>query len=151
MVVDSSPIATGDQTVRDFAYCSRPDDRGLFGTPVTLERIISRQEADESPSPGKATQAGGRGRWIGLLKVSRDGLTRLKSVMGRLAQQADFDSLDMPALLNAIIADGGQIEVLYVHGHWRGVNDLEDLRSAVDFAYAQTPFDSPPENARDVT
>jgi phosphoenolpyruvate phosphomutase len=29
--------------------------------------------------------------------------------------------------------------VLYVHGHWRGVNDLEDLRSAVDFAHAQTP------------
>jgi phosphoenolpyruvate phosphomutase len=30
--------------------------------------------------------------------------------------------------------------VLYVHGHWRGVNDLEDFRQAVDFAHAQTPF-----------
>ena len=46
----------------------------------------------------------------------------------------------MPALLNALIADGAAIEVLYVHGHWRGVNDLEDFRRAVDFAHAQTPF-----------
>jgi phosphoenolpyruvate phosphomutase len=35
--------------------------------------------------------------------------------------------------------------VLYIHGHWRGVNDLEDLQRAVDFAYAQTPFGSAPE------
>ena len=44
--------------------------------------------------------------------------------------------------MNALIADGARIEVLYVHGHWRGVNDLEDFRQAVDFAHAQTPFGS---------
>jgi phosphoenolpyruvate phosphomutase len=27
-----------------------------------------------------------------------------------------------------------------VHGHWRGVNDLDDLRQAVDFAHAQGPL-----------
>jgi phosphoenolpyruvate phosphomutase len=53
----------------------------------------------------------------------------------------------MPALMNALIADGAPIEVLYVHGHWRGVNDLEDLRQAVDFAYAQTPFGTSPDGA----
>ena len=37
VVVDSSP-SDRNTTVRDFAYCSRADDRGLFGTPVTLER-----------------------------------------------------------------------------------------------------------------
>jgi phosphoenolpyruvate phosphomutase len=50
----------------------------------------------------------------------------------------------MPALLNALIAAGAAIEVLYVHGHWRGVNDLEDFRRAVDFAHAQTPYGSTP-------
>ena len=58
--------------------------------------------------------------------------------------RADFDTLDMPALLNALIAGGAAIEVLYVHGHWRGVNDLDDLRSAVDFAHAQSQFGSEP-------
>jgi NDP-sugar pyrophosphorylase family protein len=85
-----------------------------------------------------------RGRWIGLLNVSRDGLTRLKAVLARLRDRPDFDALDMPASMNALIADGAQIEVLYVHGHWRGVNDLEDFRRAVDFAHAQTPFGSTP-------
>jgi phosphoenolpyruvate phosphomutase len=85
------------------------------------------------------------GRWIGLLKVSRNGLIKLQAVMTRLRQQSDFDALDMPALMNALIADGAQIEVLYIHGHWRGVNDLDDLQHAVDFAYAQTPFGSAPE------
>ncbi len=52
----------------------------------------------------------------------------------------DFDTLDVPALLNALTAEGAAIEVLYVHGHWRGVNDLEDFHRAVDFAHAQMPF-----------
>jgi phosphoenolpyruvate phosphomutase len=46
----------------------------------------------------------------------------------------------MPALLNALIEAGEEIEVQYVHGHWRGVNDLEDFRRAGDFAHAQTPL-----------
>jgi phosphoenolpyruvate phosphomutase len=43
-------------------------------------------------------------------------------------------------LLNALIEAGEAIEVQYVHGHWRGVNDLEDFRRAGDFAHAQAPF-----------
>ena len=58
-------------------------------------------------------------------------------MLAQLQARADFDSLDMPALLNALIADGAAIEVQYVHGHWRGVNDLEDLHPAVDFAHAR--------------
>jgi phosphoenolpyruvate phosphomutase len=80
------------------------------------------------------------GRWIGLLNVSRGGIERLKRVLAQLQTRPDFDSLDMPALLNALVADGAAIEVQYVHGHWRGVNDLEDLQSAVDFAHAQAPL-----------
>jgi len=132
VVVDSSPAASSNLTVRDFAYCSRQDDRGLFGTPVLLKRVISGKQpvSDEQIS----------GRWIGMLKVSRAGVTKLKTVMTKLRERPDFDSLDMPALMNALIADGANIEVLYVHGHWRGVNDLEDFRQAVDFAHGQTPF-----------
>jgi phosphoenolpyruvate phosphomutase len=132
VVVDSSPTAANDRTMRDFAYCSRADDRGLFGSAVTLEHIVHRSAAADDA----------RGRWIGLLKVSRNGLVKLQAVMTQLRARADFDTLDMPALMNALIAAGSQIEVLYVHGHWRGVNDLEDLQRAVDFAYAQTPFGS---------
>jgi phosphoenolpyruvate phosphomutase len=130
VVVDSLMTGGSNHTVRDFAYCSRGDDRGLFGTPVLLERMTSAADPERAP----------HGRWIGLLNVSRAGLAKLKTTMKSLGGEGGFDTLDMPALLNALIAGGSKIEVIYVHGHWRGVNDLDDLRQAVDFAHAQGPF-----------
>jgi phosphoenolpyruvate phosphomutase len=135
VVVDSSASGADNRTVRDFAYCSRADDRGLFGTPVRLERIAGSREA-----PIEGAQTAAHGRWIGLVNVSRSGVPRLTRVLAQLQARPDFESLDMPALLNALIADGAAIDVQYVHGHWRGVNDLEDLHSAVDFAHAQAPL-----------
>jgi phosphoenolpyruvate phosphomutase len=140
VVVDSSPTDASNRTVRDFAYCNRSDDRGLFGTEVLLKRVVSRADA----RPDGTAEEEPQGRWIGMLNVSRKGLAQLRSVLARLRAGPDFDSLDMPALLNALIADGAAIEVLYVHGHWRGVNDLDDFRRAVDFAHSQTPFGSAP-------
>jgi len=139
VVVDSSPPGTDNRTVRDFAFCSRRDDRGLFGTPVLLSRIA--EGSGKHPGP-EAAAAGGspQGRWIGLLSVNRAGLEKLKTVLGKLQQRADFSALDMPALINGLISSGAAIEVLYVHGHWRGVNDLEDFGRAVEFAHGQTPL-----------
>jgi phosphoenolpyruvate phosphomutase len=131
VVVDSLMMGESNLTVRDFAYCSRSDDRGLFGKPVLLERVSSAADAERAP----------QGRWVGLLNVSRPGLAKIKTLIATLRADSRFDELDMPALLNALIAGGETVEVAYVHGHWRGVNDLEDLRHAVDFAHAQTPFD----------
>jgi phosphoenolpyruvate phosphomutase len=130
VVVDSLMTGSSNRTVRDFAYCSRGDDRGLFGTPVLLERVTGAADAERAP----------HGRWIGLLNVSRAGLAKLKATMKVLRGESRFDVLDMPALLNALIAGGSKIQVIYVHGHWRGVNDLDDLHQAVDFAHAQGPF-----------
>ena len=143
VVVDSAPADASNRTARDFAYCSRGDDRGLFGTPVLLQRVLSRADANGADADG----AGAHGRWIGMLNVSRQGLTKLKAVLAQLRARPDFDSLDMPALMNALIADGAEIEVVYVHGHWRGVNDLEDFRQAVDFAHGQSPFGGSPGTA----
>jgi len=137
VVVDSSPIGINNQTVRDFAYCSRGDDRGLFGTPVLLKHMDS--EAQSTFRNPAAPPVAAQGRWIGMLKVSRGGLARFNAVLSALRLRPDFDALDLPALLNALIADGAAIEVTYVHGHWRGVNDLEEFRRAGDFAHAQSP------------
>ncbi|QDQ81202.1 phosphoenolpyruvate mutase [Paraburkholderia megapolitana] len=136
VVVDSSLTQAENSSVRDFAWCSAADDRGLFGNKVLLQRISSELQGDASS--GTAPQ----GRWIGLLNVRGAGIERLKAVLAQLRERPDFDSLDIPALLNALIDAGEQVEVQYVHGHWRGVNDLEDFRRAGDFAHAQTPLAS---------
>jgi len=137
VVVDSTSVAesAANQSVRDFAWCSAADDRDLFGNKVFLRRV-SGNEADVK---GEAPH----GRWVGLLNVRGAGRERLQAVMTTLRARPDFDSLDMPALLNALIEAGEQIEVQYVHGHWRGVNDLEDFRRAGDFAHEQIPLAKP--------
>ncbi len=132
VVIDSSP-ASENASVRDFAWCSAGDDRGLFGNKVYLQRVSS-DEASQATAPG--------GRWIGLTSVRGAGRDKLKAKLAQLQTRADFDTLDMPALLNALIEDGEKIEVQFVRGHWRGVNDLEDFRRAGDFAHAQSPIGS---------
>jgi phosphoenolpyruvate phosphomutase len=127
VVVDSSQTQSANQSVRDFAHCSADDNRDLFGRKVFLQRVSSDPQTPQ-------------GRWIGLLNVRGAGRERLQKTLAQLGTRADLDTLDMPALLNALIEDGAKIEVQYVHGHWRGVNDLEDFRRAGDFAHAQAPF-----------
>jgi phosphoenolpyruvate phosphomutase len=144
LVVDSSPTGANNRTVRDFAYCSRSDDRGVFGRPVLLERVATAADAASHAQDLAASGRQAHGRWIGMLKVSRQGLTKLKEVLAALRMRPDFDTLDMPALLNALVAAGTAIAVLYVHGHWRGVNDLDDFHRAVEFAHAQAPFANAP-------
>ena len=141
VVVDSSQTQPSNQSVRDFAYCSAPDDRGLFGQKIVLRRVSS-----EAALPGGAQPDG---RWIGLLSVRGAGREKLQRMFAALRERADFDSLDMPALLNALIDAGEKIEVQYVHGHWRGVNDLDDFRRAGDFAHAQVPLAGPGPGAVD--
>ena len=128
IVVDSLPTGASNRTERDFVYCSRCDDAGLFSTPVLLEHVTSGADPQREP----------QGRWIGMLNVSWRGLAKLTEVLAELRARPDFGALDMPAL----IAHGEIIEAQYVRGHWRGVNDLEDYRLAVDFAHAQTPYGS---------
>jgi len=140
VVVDSSPTGPNNRTVRDFAYCSRPDDRDLLGTPVLLKKVAEGSGKHGAASTPEGEAAAPQGRWIGLLSVSRSGLGRLRAVLSELRRRPDFGTLDMPSLLNALLSDGAAIEVQYVHGHWRGVNDVEELGSAVEFAHGQSPL-----------
>ncbi|WP_246794342.1 phosphoenolpyruvate mutase [Burkholderia perseverans] len=131
VVVDSSLTDSPNQSVRDFALCSAADDRGLFGQKITLQRVAS-----------DAGNGAPHGRWVGLLNVRGAGVERLKAMIATLQARPDFDQLDIPALLNALVEAGEQIAVQYVHGHWRGVNDLDEFRRAGDFAHGQTPLAS---------
>ena len=134
VVVDSSQRPQAGVSASDFAYCSTDDDRALFGQKVWLESVTS--------SVGPANVATPQGRWMGLLNVRGAGRERLVATLARLQERADFNTLDMAALLNALVAAGERIEVQYVHGHWRGVNDLDELRQAGDFAHGQAPYGS---------
>ena len=123
IVVDSSaetPISGSP----DYAYCSRYDDRVMFGQDVFL-RHIAEQEAVELGKPA--------GRWIGMLRVQGNGLNWLNDSLAELQQQKNFATLTIPDLLNHLVGKGHPIHVQYIHGHWLDVNIIADIDRAGDF------------------
>ena len=125
-VVDSALPPRDNRNFKDLAYCSRPNDYALFHDDVDLLRVSHQHEGkDRIPS----------GRWIGMLRVSGDGRNWLLEALNGLARRADFDRLSMPELLNHVIESGKPVKVLYIHGHWLDVNNLEDLSRASDFMH----------------
>ena len=134
VVVDSSQTQPSNESVRDFVWCSSGDERALFGQRITLECVACDRPGDRLPD----------GRWIGLLAARGDGVAKLRDMLERLQAREDFERLDLPSLMNALIEAGATIDVQYIHGHWRGVNDLEDFRRAGDFAHDQVPIAAAP-------
>jgi phosphoenolpyruvate phosphomutase len=126
-VVDSASTSARSGRLNDLAYCSAPDDRALYGRKVRLERVGS-----EPNWRGRAPD----GRWIGIARFQGRAVAALRGALGDLERRADFPQLGMPDLLNALVTRGLEIAVLYIHGHWLDVNNLEDLERAQVFAQA---------------
>jgi phosphoenolpyruvate phosphomutase len=132
VVVDSTQ--TAPEAPCDLAWADLPDERGIFGRDVSLKQVAHSTAPNEGPAPS--------GRWIGMLRVQGAGRGHLVAALEQLRTQPDFAKLGMPDLLNALIAAGHRIEVLYVHGHWLDVNDHSSLQQASDFAHADAAFGS---------
>lgn len=117
-VVDSAPIpAYGTQ---DLAYCSAPDDRGLYRPDVRIEHVGAHGGPQREPD----------GRWIGMLRVQHEGRAWLLKALDAL----DDNAASVPDLINRLVGEGRPVRVLYIHGHWLDVNNLEDLQRADAFA-----------------
>lgn len=132
VVVDSTQAAP--EAACDLAWADLPDERGVFGRDVSLRRVAHGIAPAQGPAPD--------GRWIGMLRVQGAGRRHLVTALEQLRTQAGFAKLGMPDLLNALIAAGHRVKVLYVHGHWLDVNDHEGLQQAGDFAHAESSFGS---------
>jgi phosphoenolpyruvate phosphomutase len=123
IVVDSS-AETRISGSPDYAYCSRYDDRALFGQDVLL-RHVAEQAAVELGKPA--------GRWIGMLRIQGHGLNWLDDALTELQQQENFAQFTIPDLLNYMVGKGHPVHVQYIHGHWLDVNTIEDIDRAGDF------------------
>ena len=121
VVVDSN--ATDRSVAADFAWCSEPDDRAMWGQAVTLKRLGREGASGAAPN----------GRWIGLVHARGEGRRWLEDGLRQLQQRADFAQLGLPDLLNLLVEQGHTVHVWYVHGHWLDVNSLQDLASAGHF------------------
>ncbi len=108
----------------DYAWCSQPDDRSLFRQDIRLQNI--GREDDENRRPPD-------GRWIGMLRVRGQGMRWITGALDELREQASFDQMNLPDLLNFLVSQGKPMHVHYINGHWLDINDLKDLDRASDF------------------
>jgi phosphoenolpyruvate phosphomutase len=129
VVVDSALGTTPVSGAPDYAYCSKNDDRSMFGEAVRLLRVSER---DVDPVRGAPA-----GRWVGMIRARPEGCRWIADALEALHARPDFDRLTIPDLLNRLIDDGRQVSVHYIHGHWLDVNSLEDIDRAGDFTHGR--------------
>ena len=121
------------------------DDRGLFGTPVLLKKVVSGKQP-AAPENGDAADSAS-GRWIGMLNVSRAGLAKLKTVLAAAAsaprfRRARHAGADERADLGGR-ADRSAVRPRPLARRQRSGGFPP---STCDFAHAQTPFGSTPDS-----
>ena len=112
----------------DYAWCSAPDDRSLWGQDVLLEHL-SEDHAER--------ETNAHGRWIGMLRTRAAGRRWIEDALDRLSSAADINQLSMRDLMNDIISAGHPVRVIYVHGHWLDINSVTDLEQAGVFTAGQ--------------
>tara|TARA_Y100000588_G_C13556802_1_gene628601 strand:- start:143 stop:469 length:327 start_codon:yes stop_codon:yes gene_type:complete len=89
--------------------------------PVLIKNIFS----NTSKNPSKPS-----GEFIGLIKLTGKGTNLVKSELNKMERENELAQADIPNLLNRIIKNGGQVEALYITGHWLDVDDAFDLANA---------------------
>ena len=123
IVVDSLTDVT-ETGSRDYVWCDRPDDRSIFMQDVRLQRMAGETiPGADQPS----------GRWTGMMRVRTQGRMWLEQALDELENQAGFDQLTLPDLLNHLVGQGRTITVHYINGHWLDVNSVNDIDRAGDF------------------
>ena len=128
VVVDSQFTAVPATGSPDYAYCSAPDDRSLWGQDVLLQRLSQRSDDGGIHA---------HGRWIGMLRTRAQGRTWISDGLASLSKLENFEQFGMRDLLNHIIEQGHPVRVIYIHGHCLDVNSLVDLERAGAFTAGQ--------------
>ncbi len=127
-VVDSSPLDQAKGNTNDLAYCSAPDDRAMYQQKAFLHKVCA-----ETSWQGRSPD----GRWIGLLRIRGDGKQQVLQALATLKQDAGFEKMGLPDLINRLIEQQHAPQVQYISGHWMDINNLEDLQRAGEFAQGQ--------------
>ena len=123
MVDTAWPESRNRERFADYVRCSAPFTRATRFAEIELREVSDRLEPESI-----------HGEWMGFLKVSARGAEVLRALLGELmADPALRARLDMGGLMNALIARGERIRVIYTTGNWLDVDSVEDLLIAGEF------------------
>ena len=106
----------------DWVQCSHSNSRQNYGEHVTLRKVGDNMNQDDI-----------NGEWMGFLKVSKNGMGRVNSVISTIFDEDSTKDVKLPQLINQLIENGEKIRVLYTTGHWLDVDSLDDIVEAGAF------------------
>lgn len=73
------------------------------------------------------------GEWIGLLKMTGAGVAQLRELAESVEDADRLRTMRMADVFDLLIANGKDVEVVYVRGHWLDVDDMHDVVAASNF------------------
>lgn len=125
VAVDSmaKPADVKDAAVKtDWAICSEPHSRTqLLASNVTLKDVSTDNKA-----------AGITGEWTGIFKMSANGASAVREILGTLSEK-ELASLKIPDLLKRLVKEGREVRVVYTRGGWLDVDTLGDVLKGSSF------------------
>lgn len=116
IVVDAD-VKDYSQT-KDFVYAATPFSKNPFNDTSQLVAMSDQLPEDQI-----------HGEFIGLWKVSEQGILLIEEAFKVLAKQANFKQLTMADLFNYL---GPSITVKYIRGSWLDIDSILDLQKAGD-------------------
>jgi phosphoenolpyruvate phosphomutase len=120
VIVDSAAGRVPDADANYYVYASKPNhSSALFEDDILLLRAVY------GPRPADC-----QGEWTGLMKLDPIGLAKAKAFIARWRNSAEWRSLRIIDMLNALVKEDIPVRVQYVTGNWADVNNLVDLHSA---------------------
>jgi phosphoenolpyruvate phosphomutase len=99
----------------DYVVCSESNSRKSFMSGVLLRDLVSDPEHKEI-----------HGEWMGLLKVSANGMKIVRDLLKTLDPQT-VARMRMPDLMRQLVQAKHDIRVFYTTGHWLDVDSVEDV------------------------
>ncbi len=100
----------------DYAQCTLPYSREVFGQKVYLSRMVHERG-----------EGNVHGEWMGFLKVARGSLAVLRQAVTDLLAGPGGRTSKIPDLVNALLGRGERVRVLYTTGNWLDIDSLDDL------------------------
>lgn len=107
----------------DYVRCSEPYSRQTFYREVTLAAAGEDLAVDEI-----------HGEWMGVLRVSVNGLPMFAETVSEMAAQAQNRRAKLHHLLDELVRRGQHVRVVYTTGNWLDVDSLDDVLAAGSFA-----------------
>jgi len=108
--------------VADYVSCDFPYSRQHYSHQVLLRNVDANLAESEI-----------HGEWMGFLKIGADMLPVFQAVLDELLDAEGGRASKMPSILNAMVARGVPVRVIYTTGNWLDIDSIEDVVCAGGF------------------